>query len=142
MQAVRVEQPHQLQIVEVPNPVPAPGEVLIKVHRTGICGSDMHIYHGANPFACYPRIIGHEFMGEIAAVAADVGDITTGQRVVIDPVVSYRGLFPQVLDALAQQRIDGEALITHEFDFRAAAEAMQLMENHPGQTCKIQLTFD
>lgn len=53
-----------------------------------------------------------------------------------------RRLFPRVLEWLAQGRLDAEALITHEFDFRAAAEALRLLEDHPELTCKIQLTFN
>lgn len=94
MQAIRVEQPHQLQIVEVPDPSPGAGEVLIRVQRTGICGSDIHIYHGANPFARYPRIIGHEVMGQVATCGTGVEDLPAGQRVVIDPVVSCGECYP------------------------------------------------
>lgn len=94
MQAIRVEQPYQLQIVEVPDPVPGAGEVLIRIQRAGICGSDMHIFHGANPFARYPRIIGHEMVGEIAACGAGVDGLQIGQRVVIDPVISCGHCYP------------------------------------------------
>ncbi len=38
-------------------------DVLVKVNAAGICGSDMHIYHGSNPFTVYPRVIGHEVTG-------------------------------------------------------------------------------
>lgn len=43
-------------------------EVLIKVKAGGICGSDMHIYHGSLPVATYPRVIGHEIAGEIIEI--------------------------------------------------------------------------
>ena len=88
MIAIQVEKPHALALVEQGTPSPGPGEVLVRVHRAGICGSDMHILHGSNPFARYPRIIGHEFAGEVAAVGDGVAGLALGDRVVVDPVVS------------------------------------------------------
>ncbi|MFC7611934.1 Zn-dependent oxidoreductase [Teichococcus aestuarii] len=60
----------------------------IRVQRAGICGSDLHIFHGSNPFAKYPRIIGHEFAGQVEAVGEGVEGTAPGDRVVVDPVVS------------------------------------------------------
>lgn len=89
MLAVSVQSPHQLEVREVAAPVqPGPGEVLLRTARAGICGSDIHILHGSNPFARYPRIIGHEFAGTIEAVGPDAGGLAPGDRVVVDPVVS------------------------------------------------------
>ncbi len=45
-----------------------PDEVLIKTHRIGICGSDIHVYHGKHPYTSYPIVQGHEISGEIAKV--------------------------------------------------------------------------
>jgi L-gulonate 5-dehydrogenase len=89
MVAISVETPRRLRIFE-PAPLGAPGagEVLVRVQRAGICGSDIHILHGSNPFARYPRVIGHEFAGVVEAVAADVRRVAVGQRVVVDPVIS------------------------------------------------------
>jgi L-gulonate 5-dehydrogenase len=86
--AISVEKPNALAVVEHGSVAPEHGEVLVRVHRAGICGSDVHILHGANPFARYPRIIGHEFAGEIEAVGPDVSGLAEGDRVVVDPVVS------------------------------------------------------
>jgi L-gulonate 5-dehydrogenase len=88
MWAISVAEPHKLALLELPAPVPSPGEVLLRIGRAGICGSDMHIFHGLNPFARYPRVIGHEAMGSVAAVGPGVHDLIVGDRVVIDPVVS------------------------------------------------------
>ena len=49
------------------------------MRRAGICGSDVHILHGSNPFARYPRIIGHEFAGEIEAVGPGVSGLARGR---------------------------------------------------------------
>jgi len=86
--ALTVEKPHMLTLVAEGDPQVAAGEVLVRVQRAGICGSDLHIYHGSNPFAVYPRIIGHEFSGTIEAVGAGVTGLAEGDHVVVDPVVS------------------------------------------------------
>ena len=58
MLAISVRSPHHLEARDVPAPErPGPEEVLLKTARAGICGSDIHILHGSNPFARYPRII-------------------------------------------------------------------------------------
>jgi L-gulonate 5-dehydrogenase len=89
MLAVSVHAPGDLQVREVAPPnSPKAGEVLLQVKRAGICGSDLHILHGSNPFARYPRIIGHEFAGTVEAIGPDVTAVSVGDRVVVDPVVS------------------------------------------------------
>ena len=67
---------------------PGPREALLRVQRAGICGSDAHILHGSNPFARYPRIIGHEFAGHVLELGADVDTLKPGDAVVVDPVVA------------------------------------------------------
>ena len=73
-----------LTLRKVPVPVPGPGEVLIKVHKTAICGTDVHIYNW-DPWAQVhikpPMTIGHEYVGEVVALGAGVTGLTVGQRV-------------------------------------------------------------
>jgi L-gulonate 5-dehydrogenase len=89
MLAVSVRSPQQLEARDLPAPErPGPGEVLLKTVRAGICGSDIHILHGSNPFARYPRIIGHEFAGTVVEAGTGVDGLKSGDRVVVDPVVS------------------------------------------------------
>ena len=88
MKVVFIAEPHSLEIKEMPTPEAGKGEVLLRVRAAGICGSDMHIYHGTNPLAKYPRIIGHEFAGEIAALGEGVEGFSVGDRVTVDPVTS------------------------------------------------------
>ncbi|KPL58350.1 zinc-binding alcohol dehydrogenase family protein [Rossellomorea vietnamensis] len=89
MKAVQVTGPHQLNIVEKDKPViTAKEEVLIKVKMVGICGSDIHIYHGTNPLATLPRVIGHEVTGEVEAVGEGVDGLSVGDKVVIEPIES------------------------------------------------------
>ena len=73
-----------LELRRVPVPEPKPGEVLIKVHKTAICGTDVHIYNW-DPWAQLhikpPMTIGHEYVGEIAALGEGVTGLKIGQRV-------------------------------------------------------------
>jgi threonine dehydrogenase-like Zn-dependent dehydrogenase len=76
----------RLTVRDVPEPEPAPGEVLIEVEACGICGSDVQILnvppgHPSTP----PVVIGHEFVGRVRALGEGVRDVAVGQRVVCDP---------------------------------------------------------
>ncbi|MDB5734902.1 MAG: L-threonine 3-dehydrogenase [Alphaproteobacteria bacterium] len=69
---------------EGPVPEIGPEDVLVKVHKTGICGTDIHIYNWdewAQKTVPVPMITGHEYAGEIAAVGAEVKNLRIGQRV-------------------------------------------------------------
>lgn len=94
MIAIAVEEPGKLAIRPDDVLQPVGDEVLIRVRRAGICGSDIHILEGSNPFARYPRIIGHEIAGEVEATGPDVTGITAGDMVVVDPVVSCGACYP------------------------------------------------
>lgn len=94
MKSIVIQQPDELVIEERSLPQPAAGEVRVKVKLAGICGSDSHIYRGHNPFAKYPRVIGHEFFGVIDAVGEGVTDKAVGQRVSVDPVISCGHCYP------------------------------------------------
>jgi L-gulonate 5-dehydrogenase len=88
MLSVVVDQPNSMAVVERPMPEPAAGEVRVRVRFAGICGSDLHIFHGQNPFVSYPRVIGHEFVGQIESVGEGVSSSRVGETVVVDPVIS------------------------------------------------------
>lgn len=91
MQAVKVNEPFNMVISEEEMPeIKQENEVLVKVKRVGICGSDMHIYHGTNPLATYPRIIGHEVAGEVVSTGEKVSTLQVGDHVVVEPI-SYCG---------------------------------------------------
>ena len=71
-------------MIDAPVPEIGPKDVLVKIHRTGICGTDVHIYKWDEWAAAtipVPMIVGHEFSGEIAEVGSEVADLKVGQRV-------------------------------------------------------------
>ncbi len=76
-----------LRIEEVKKPVPGYGEVLVKVHACGVCGTDVHIYEGDEGAAKSPAgtILGHEFAGEVEEIGKGVKSIRVGDRVCVDP---------------------------------------------------------
>jgi 2-desacetyl-2-hydroxyethyl bacteriochlorophyllide A dehydrogenase len=89
MKALCVQSPNHMVIEERPMPViQLPTDVLIKVKAGGICGSDVHIYHGSSSVATYPRVIGHEIVGEIVETGNKVNGFSIGDRVIMDPVIS------------------------------------------------------
>ncbi|MDR6787748.1 2-desacetyl-2-hydroxyethyl bacteriochlorophyllide A dehydrogenase [Sphingomonas sp. BE138] len=87
MRAILCREPFALEQVERPAPVLADGEVLVHIRRVGLCGTDYHIYAGNQPFLSYPRVMGHELAGEIAAVPVGSA-LRVGERVTINPYLS------------------------------------------------------
>lgn len=76
-----------LRIEEIEIPKPGCGEVLLKVHACGVCGTDVHIYEGDEGAAKSPAgtVLGHEFSGEIVEVGKGVTRLKAGDRVCVDP---------------------------------------------------------
>jgi L-iditol 2-dehydrogenase len=87
MQAARLHVAGDMRIEEVSKPVPAPGELLVRVLATGICGSDRHMFRGEYPTA-RPVTLGHEFCGVVAAVGDGVAGFAVGTLVSGDPNVA------------------------------------------------------
>ncbi len=81
MKAVMYSAPHEFRVVEVPDPVPGPGEVRIRVELAGVCGTDLHIHDGTF-IAQFPLIPGHEPVGSVDALGPGVEGFAIGQRVV------------------------------------------------------------
>lgn len=87
MRALLCGKPGQLQIVERSKPTPKLGEARIRLRRAGVCGTDLHIFDGTQPYFQYPRVIGHELAGEIDEVGAGSA-FAPGQTVSIIPYIS------------------------------------------------------
>lgn len=84
MKAAMLASGGELRYQTVPDPAPGRKEVIVKVHACSICGSDLHAFHGKHPRLTFPRILGHEFAGEIVEVGADIDRSYLGRRVCCD----------------------------------------------------------
>lgn len=86
---MKVLEPGRLVCEEEPVPeLQHDTDVLIRVRAAGICGSDIAIYRGTSPVATYPRVIGHEFAGEVVKTGAACGRVAVGDHVTVNPVIS------------------------------------------------------
>jgi len=75
----------EIQNKELADPTPSAQEVVIKVHASGICHTDIDVLHGRYGNSTFPLVPGHEYAGEVIAIGADVSSFSEGDRVVVDP---------------------------------------------------------
>lgn len=87
MLTVTCESPRKLVALDTPRPVRQAGEVLLRVKRVGVCGTDLHIFTGNQPYLNYPRVMGHELSGVVEEADADSG-LKAGDPVYVMPYLS------------------------------------------------------
>jgi len=85
MKSVVCEKPWQFLMKETDLPEVKSGEALIRVHRVGICGTDLHAFKGEQPYFTYPRVLGHEISGEVAQVGENPYGFKQGDLVAVIP---------------------------------------------------------
>ena len=85
--ALVCSEPGRLQVVQRPTPRSAPGHVLVRPRRVGICGTDYHIFEGKHPFLKYPRVMGHELAVEVIEAPAE-SRLSPGEVCVVNPYLS------------------------------------------------------
>ena len=85
MKHARLVSYKNIQIEEVEKPKPKAGEVLIKVKKCGVCGSDVSAYYGKHTYIPFPIVLGHEFSGDIAEIGEGVDQFKAGDRVTVLP---------------------------------------------------------
>jgi L-iditol 2-dehydrogenase len=88
MKALLLSKYRHLEIADLPNPVPGPGEILVKVTACGICGSDVHGYDGSSGRRIPPIVMGHEAAGRVAAVGPQVTGWAEDDRITFDSTIS------------------------------------------------------
>lgn len=89
MKTLVLENPGRIIFSDTAEPVqPAADEVLVRVHRVGVCGTDIHAFNGKQPFFSYPRILGHELGVEVLAVGAGVTNVKPGDRCAVEPYLN------------------------------------------------------
>lgn len=86
--------PGDIQFRDVDKPVVQDHEVLIQVKRIGVCGSDVHVFHGEHPYTDYPVVQGHEVSGVIADLGRDVDGFALGDKVTFTPQVTCGHCYP------------------------------------------------
>lgn len=86
--------PYEIEFREVPVPKATPGQAVLRIRRIGVCGSDIHVYHGKHPFTSYPVTQGHEVSGEIVELGEGVSGLRLGQRVTVEPQVVCGQCYP------------------------------------------------
>ncbi len=89
MRALQLAAPEQWNLIDIPEPaIHNADDVLLKVHRVGVCGTDIGGYLGKFPFFSYPRIPGHELGVEVLAVGSAVSHVRPGDRCSIEPYIN------------------------------------------------------
>ena len=86
--------PGKIEFRTVPRPSAAPGELLLKIMEIGVCGSDIHVYHGKHPFTSYPVTQGHEVSACVEAIGEGVEGFHVGQKVTVEPQVVCGKCYP------------------------------------------------
>lgn len=95
MKAIQLERPLSFRSINIAEPgAPGAGEALVRVHRIGICGTDISGYLGKMPFFSYPRIPGHELGVEVLAIGAGVTNVQPGDRSSVEPYMNCGQCFP------------------------------------------------
>jgi 2-desacetyl-2-hydroxyethyl bacteriochlorophyllide A dehydrogenase len=88
MRQIVLQQPGDFQQQQADPPKPAAGEALVRVHRIGVCGTDLHAFTGQQPFFTYPRILGHELGVEVVEAPPNDRRIRPGDRCAVEPYIS------------------------------------------------------
>ena len=88
MKTLVLDAPGKWRWIEEELPEPQMGKALVRVHRIGICGTDIHAFGGTQPFFTYPCILGHELGVEVLEVAGDDSSIRQGDRCAVEPAVN------------------------------------------------------
>lgn len=86
--------PGQIDFREVAKPIPKENEVLLQIKRIGVCGSDIHVYHGLHPYTSYPVVQGHEVGAVVVEVGTAVKGFKAGDKVVFMPQVTCGECYP------------------------------------------------
>lgn len=91
MLSIVLDQPGHFRLAQAPEPLaPGPGEVLVRVGRVGICGTDLHAFRGRQPFFTYPCILGHELGVEVVALGpeTEASGLEMGDHCAVEPYLN------------------------------------------------------
>src|SRR5579863_7429982 len=88
VKALVLKKPGEASVEMVPNPVAAPGELLLRVRMVGFCGSDLNSFRGKNPLVTFPRIPGHEVAATVVESSESQPALRAGVNVTMSPYTS------------------------------------------------------
>ena len=94
MKQAIMEQKGEILFRDIDIPKIMEGQVLIKVKRIGVCGSDIHVWHGIHPYTTFPVVQGHEMSGEIVDMGTKVSSFKKGDKVTIRPQITCGTCYP------------------------------------------------
>src|SRR2546427_203460 len=86
--------PGRIELRDVPAPEVAPEQVLVRMKRIGVCGSDIHVFHGKHPLTPYPVVQGHEVSGVVERTGSAVRGLSPGDPVTLQPQVTCGVCYP------------------------------------------------
>src|SRR5437667_5785311 len=84
MHAAVLRGPRDVRVEQRAQPSPGPGEAIVRVFASGLCGTDYRIWNGDRPVD-YPRVMGHEFIGTVLAVGSKTVGLSAGDTVAVEP---------------------------------------------------------
>ncbi len=87
MKQAVMNEPGRIEFLDIPDPVVDENEVLIRIKQIGVCGSDIHVYHGKHPFTSYPVVQGHEFSAVVVEAGKNAQQFKPGMKVTARPQV-------------------------------------------------------
>lgn len=87
MKQAQMTEPGKIEFRDVEKPQIGDNEILMQTQRIGVCGSDIHVFHGLHPYTSYPVVQGHEVSGVIAEVGKDVEDLSVGDKITFTPQI-------------------------------------------------------
>ena len=122
--------PGKIQLQNIAVPTPGPGEVLLRIQRIGVCGSDVHVYHGKHPYTKYPVVQGHEYSASVEAVGPGVTGLALGTKVTSMPQIVCGECAPcqrgdyHICDKLKVEGLPGAGL-------RSGAVGHERGQDHP-----------
>lgn len=87
-------QPGKIEFRDVEKPAISDDQMLIRMKRIGVCGSDIHVFHGLHPYTSYPVVQGHEVSGVVTEVGRDVEGLAVGDKVTFTPQVTCGKCYP------------------------------------------------
>ena len=88
MKHIALDAPGHFVAGHSPEPTPGPKDAIVRIHRVGICGTDLHAYHGRQPFFDYPRILSHELGIEVVALGSEATGVHVGDYCSVEPYMN------------------------------------------------------